>query len=240
MTPLLLLVPGMLNTTQVFGRALQQAALAAEVRVLDVTLQSDIPAMAADGWRQLADVDGGRPLMLAGYSMGGYVALQMLASAPRPVRGLALIASSSRADTDEAAALRQRAVAAIERDFERYLYSLLGFMLSAGSQADADFVAEVRADMRAVGAEAAVRQQRAAATRADQRALLGGLGLPIELLCGSADKVTPLHLSQEIAALAPQARLDIVDAAGHLLPFEHPGAVAAVLQRLLARVADAV
>jgi pimeloyl-ACP methyl ester carboxylesterase len=235
MTPLLLLVPGMLNTPRVFDRALQRAELQVEVRVLDVSRQDDIPAMSADGWAQLANVEPARPLLLAGYSMGGYVALNMLATAPRPVQGLALIASSARADSEQGASLRQRAIAAIERDFERYLYSLLGFMLSADSQADADFVAQVRADMRAVGVEAAVRQQRAAATRADQRRLLNELALPIEVLCGSADTVTPPHLSHEIAGLAPRARLDVVDGAGHLLPFEHPGPVAATLQRLVDR-----
>lgn len=234
MTPVLLLIPGMLNLPQVFDAALRQAGLSAEVRVLDVTGPADIPAMAAAGWAQVADVPDTRPLLLAGYSMGGYVALKMLADAMRPVQALGLIASSARADSVEGEALRQRAIATIERDFERYLFSLLGFLLSKDSQADAGFVARVRADMRAVGAEAAVRQQRAAATRADHREWLRGLPWPVELLCGGADTVTPLHLSQEIAALAPRARLAVVEDAGHLLPYEHPAAVAALLQRLLA------
>lgn len=234
MKPLLLLVPGMLNTVQVFDRARALADLDAELKVLDVTTQGDIAAMAADGWRVLADVDPARPLALVGYSMGGYVALRMLADAPRPVQALGLVASSSRPDSPEGSALRERAIAAIERDFERYLYSLLGFMLSEASLANPDFVAEVRADMRAVGAAAAVRQQRAAATRADHREHVARLALPIELLCGAADKVTPLHLSQEIAARAPRAALATVDGAGHLLPFEHPRAVASLLERVVA------
>lgn len=234
MSPLLLLVPGMLNTVHVFDRARSRVDLPAEVRVLDVTTQGDIATMAADGWRLLADVDRARPLALVGFSMGGYVALKMLADAPRPVQALGLVASSARPDSPEGSALRERAIAAIERDFERYLFSLLGFMLSEASQDDAGFVAEVRGDMRAVGAEAAVRQQRAAATRGDHRDHLPGLQLPIELLCGSADKVTPLHLSQEIAERAPRAVLSSVDGAGHLLPFEHPHAVATLLQRVVA------
>lgn len=234
MKPLLLLVPGMLNTVRVFDRARALVDLPAELRVLDVTTQGDIATMAADGWRALADLDPARPLALLGYSMGGYVALKMLADAPRPVQALGLVASSARPDTPEGSALRERAIAAIERDFERYLFSLLGFMLSEASHADPAFVAEVRADMRAVGAEAAVRQQRAAATRGDHRDHLARLHLPIELLCGSADKVTPLHLSQEIAGRAPRAALATVEGAGHLLPFEHPHAVASLLQRVVA------
>lgn len=233
MTPVLLLIPGMLNPPRVFDAALQHAGLKADVRVLDVTGPADIPAMAAAGWAQVADVPDTRPLLLAGYSMGGYVALKMLADAARPVQALGLIASSARADSGEGAALRQRAIATIERDFERYLFSLLGFLLSKESQADADFVARVRADMRAVGAQAAIRQQRAAATRGDHRELLRTLAQPVEVLCGGADTVTPPHLSQEIATLAPRARLQVVEGAGHLLPYEHPAAVAAALQRLL-------
>lgn len=231
--PTLLLLPGMLNSTRVFDAALALASLQAEVRVADVTSQSDIASMAADAWARVADVPPGQPLILAGYSMGGYVALQMLAEARRPVQALGLISSSARPDEPEAGVQRERAIAAIERDFERYLWSLLGFSLSARSRQDEALVAAVRADMRAVGAQAAVRQHRAAASRKDQRDRLHALRMPVQLLCGSADAVTPLAASQEMAAAVVQGRLDVVEGAGHLLPFEHPDRVANLLDALV-------
>ncbi|MFM8768288.1 MAG: alpha/beta fold hydrolase, partial [Rubrivivax sp.] len=91
MTPVLMLIPGMTNTPRVWSRVrahLQaEARGAVEVRVTDVRASVDIPAMAAAAWRELQDVPTQRPLAVAGFSMGGYVALQMLATALRPVQG---------------------------------------------------------------------------------------------------------------------------------------------------------
>lgn len=235
MRPRLLLLPGMLNTHRVFDGAVTQFALQADVRVADLTRQSDMTSMAADAWDLLDDAPAEQPLVLVGYSMGGYVALQMLADARRPVHGLGLISSSARPDTPEAGVQRARAIAAIERDFERYLWSLLGFTLSVQSRQNESLVAAVRADMRAVGAQAAVSQHRAAATRVDQRPRLPTLQMPVQVLCGSADSVTPLAASQEMAAAVARGQLDVVQGAGHLLPFEHPGRVASMLTALVQR-----
>jgi pimeloyl-ACP methyl ester carboxylesterase len=201
----------------------------------DVREPESIAAMAAHAWTQLADLPPEAPLLIAGFSMGGYVALQMLAEAPRPVHGLALVCTSARADTPEGAAVRARALTAIERDFERYVGTLVSFLLTPPGLEDRALVAEVRADMLAVGPEAAARQHRAAAGRADQRAFVRGLRLPVQVVGGGADKVTPPALSQELADLVPGAELELIEGAGHLVPFEHPARLAAHLQRLALR-----
>jgi pimeloyl-ACP methyl ester carboxylesterase len=243
--PALLLVPGMLNTPAVFDRV--QAELRAlpwpggtppRCVVADVREGASIAAMAGHAWATVAaEVPPEAPLAVAGYSMGGYVALQMLAEAPRPVHGLGLLATSARADTPEGAALRARAIAAIERDFARYVGTLSSLLLTPAALADPALLAAVRADMQAVGAAAAVRQQRAAAARADRRDFVRGLALPVQVLGAADDKVTPPALAQEIAQLVPGAQLERVEGCGHLLPFEQPARVAAGLRRLLLRAA---
>ena len=238
----LLLIPGLLNTPAVFDRLRAQpwpglsGAVAPRLVVADLREPASIEAMASAAWAAVADVPGTEPLLLAGYSMGGYVALQMLATAPRPVQGLALVCTSARADTPEGAAVRERAIAAIERDFDRYVGTLVTFLLAPESLADKALVAEVRADMLAVGAATAMRQHRAAAARRDQRDGLSRLDLPVQVVVGTADKVTPPALSEELANLAPGAELDLIEGAGHLVPFEHPARLAAALQRLVQRV----
>lgn len=235
----LLLVPGLLNTPRAFDRVRALLPLALEVRVADLRTQESIDAMAREAWALLADLPRTRPLLLAGYSMGGYVVQRMLSpelEPPRAVQGLALLSTSARADTPEGAALRQRAIEAIERDFERYVGTLVTFMLDPERLQDKAFVAEVRADMLAVGAVAAQRQHRAAAARSDQREAARRLGLPVQVLGGGADKVTPPQLSEELAQLFANARLRIVPGAGHLMPFEHPAEVAAALVSLAERV----
>lgn len=238
MKPTLLLIPGLLNTPRVFDRlrALWREEDAA-LRVADIRQADSLAGMADAAWAEVAQLPPDQPLLLAGYSLGGYVALQMLAEPRRPVQGLGLICSSARPDTAEGAAQRERAIAAIERDFERFVGSLLRFLLSPQAQADAELVAAVRADMLAAGATAAVRQHRAAAARPDRRDLLGRLQLPVAVLGSAADPVTPPQASEELAAGIAGATLELIEGAGHLVPFEHPRRLAATLAGLVSRAA---
>ena len=82
----------------------------------------------------------------------------------------------------------------------------------------------------------AVRQLRAIIGRADHRALLSTLQMPTLVLCGRTDKVTPLVLSQEAAALIPGAKLVVIEDAGHWAPMEQPEQVAQQLGQLLDKV----
>jgi len=240
----LLLIPGLLNTPAAFDRVqgvLQTLAwpggAAPRCLVADLRAPADVPAMAVHAWSMLQALPAQEPVLLAGYSLGGYVALQMLAAPVRTVQGLALLSTSARPDSPEGAALRERAVTAIGRDFDRYVGTLVSWLLTPASLDDKALVAEVRADMQAVGPAAAVRQHRAAAARADQRARVRELALPVQVVVGTADRVTPPALSEELAGLAPNAELDLIEGAGHLVPFEHPARLAAQLQRLAVRAA---
>jgi len=153
MTPVLLLIPGMTNTPRVWDRvrAHLQAEVqrGVEVRVTDVRASADIPAMAATAWRELQDVPLERPLAIAGFSMGGYVALQMVVSAPRPVQALALVCTSARPDNPAVAPMRERATAAAQRDWERYITRVIAGALDpliapAHSKEAADAIAGAR------------------------------------------------------------------------------------------------
>jgi pimeloyl-ACP methyl ester carboxylesterase len=235
--PVLLMIPGLLNTPRVFDRTRALLDPTLEVRVVDVRTQDSLAAMAHDAWAMVADVDASRPLVVAGYSMGGYVALQMLAEPRRAVQGLALVCTSARADTPEGQTLRERAIAAMERDFGRYVGSLGGFLVTPAGQTDAGLMATIRDDMLAVGAQTTIRQHRAVAARQDQRAMLPMLELSAQVVAAGDDPVTPPDLSRELAAAIPGARLTLVDGVGHLLPFERPAELAAALTELIARMA---
>lgn len=237
MNPVLLMIPGLLNTARVFDRTRALMDPALEVRVADVQTHDSIAAMAHNAWAMLADVDPERPLGIAGFSMGGYVALQMLAEPRRAVQGLALVCTSARADTAEGQALRDRAIAAMERDFGRYVGSLGGFLVTPAGQADAALMATIRDDMLEVGVQTAIRQHRAVAVRPDRRAMLSTLNLAANVVGAADDPVTPPDLSRELAAGIPGARLSLVEGVGHLLPFERPAELAAALNELTARMA---
>lgn len=229
-TPVLLLIPGMSNTPAVWGLTRAHLGEGLEVRVTDVREGADIADMARRAWQELADVAPDRPLFVAGFSMGGYVALQMQATAPRPLRGLALVCSSARGDSPDSAPMRERAIAAALRDYPKYVHSVSQWLLAHAPGIAQELLQAIREDQLAAGSETTVRQQRAVAQRADHRERLRGLRLPLLAVAGEHDQLVPPALSQELAALAPGARAEIVPGVGHLLPWEAPQALAALLR----------
>ena len=241
MTPLLLLIPGLLNTPAVFDRLRAHLDPAVDVRIASVHTQASLGAMAADAWASLADVPAKRPLVIGGFSMGGYVAWQMLAdsaAAPRAVQGLALINTSARADTPEGLIRREQAMAAMAADFDRFVSGLCRFALTPAGHADAALLAEVSAIMHSVGPVAATAQTRALMQRPDRRASLPALRLACQVVGGADDAITPPAWSQEMADLIPGARLALLPGMGHMLPLERPAELAALLRGLLRQVQD--
>ena len=80
MKPVLLLIPGMLNTARIWSRVTPLLQDAADIRIADVTTQPSIAEMARDAWALVSDVPPTRRLVVCGFSMGGYVALELIAT----------------------------------------------------------------------------------------------------------------------------------------------------------------
>jgi pimeloyl-ACP methyl ester carboxylesterase len=239
MKPVLLLIPGMFNTTAIWDPvidALRTHADAPEVRVADVLPQESIPAMAADAWSLVADLPAGTPLVVAGFSMGGYVALELLATHPGRFQALAMVDSAAGIETPETLVLREKTITALGRNFERTVEGIIPFSLHPDSLHNTNLVDGMRRMMHAVGAPAAIRQTRAIIGRTDHRALLATLRLPTLIVCGREDKVTPPPASEELQRLLPHAQLAWIDHAGHQTPLEQAPTVA---RHLLALVGSA-
>lgn len=233
MKPVLLLIPGMLNTAAVWADVAALLAGQADIRIAQVQTQACIADMAQDAWAQVADVPLAQKLVVCGFSMGGYVALEMIAANARPLSAIALLDTSARPETPEGAALREKTIVAIQRDFAKVVDGVLQFGTHPATLDQPALMSRLRRVMMDVGAEIAVRQNRAIMGRADYRSQLASLALPTLVMCGREDRITPPALSQELASLIPGARLEWIDEAGHMTPMEQPQRVAALLASLL-------
>lgn len=233
MRPVLLLLPGMLNDARVWAPVQAVLGDVAEVHIADMTRDATIPEIAARAWSQIAGVASERPLVIAGFSMGGYTALEMLHAPARRVDALALIDTSARPDTPEGLVVREKTIAAIERDYPKFIDGLVKFTTHTGFQADAVAMEALRAMKRDVGAATAIAQNRAVMVRRDQRAFVQTLALPTVVMVGSKDRVTPPALAEELAGLIPGARLVRISDSGHMAPLEQPQQVATALRSLL-------
>lgn len=191
-----------------------------------------LPAMAE---RLLAEQPG--PLLLVGTSMGGILALELLRQAPQRVAGLALLASSARPDTAELITLRSQAVGMYESGrMDEVLRPNVMFAFHPSKARDPALVADYLAMMARAGGAQLAQQNRAIMARPDSRPLLPDLRCPLLLVVGDSDLLTPPECSHEIAAAVPQAELHLLPACGHLLTWEQPARVNALLAGWLARI----
>ena len=232
MKPVLLLIPGMFNTAAIWDAVRADLAPTLDVRIADVLTQDSIAAMAADAWALVADLPAGATLTVCGFSMGGYVAIELLARHRDRVQAVALVDSAGAIETAETLPLREKTIGALERNFARTVEGIIPFSLHPNSLANTAWVDGMRRMMHEVGAATAIRQTRAVMARADHRTMLASLTQPVLVVCGREDKVTPPPLSQELADLIPQAQLVWFDEAGHQTPIEQAPALAQLLLSL--------
>lgn len=227
----LILVPGLGADERLWAPQVEALRGVADVRVaLDHLAHDRFPAAAA------AILAAAPPrFALAGTSMGGYVALEVVRQAAARVTRLALLNTSARADTPEQQAAREQLIAlARSRGIDEAVRARLPLTVHPRRMDDAALIQVFYDATRAVGLEAYVRQMRGAIGRADSRALLATIACPTLVLGGRQDVLLPPALSEEIAALVPGARLVLLDDCGHCANLEQPAAVNAALLDWLA------
>ncbi|WP_372392265.1 alpha/beta fold hydrolase [Xanthomonas sp. NCPPB 3582] len=228
--PTLLLLPGLLNDADLWQA--QRIALAdlAECVVGDLTGADDMRTLAL----QLLDQVPAR-FALAGFSLGGYVAQELLRIAPERIERLALLDTSARADTPERIAQRRVQEASVRAGsaFHGFGERLMRRYVHPSRWQDEALLERVRGMTQRLGVEVFLRQNRL--QRADGRAVLRAYAGPMLVLCGADDAITPPALHEEMAALSPQAQLVQLPMCGHLSPLEQPQAVSQALREWLLR-----
>ena len=227
MTPLVL-IPGMMCDARMWGGI--DAALGVPV-LHHLPVQAEtMSAMAA-----LFLADAPQHFALAGLSMGGILAMEILRQAPGRITRLALMDTNPRAEMAEVRSRRgpqiDRALAGdlagVMRDEMKPNYLAPG----PGKAAILDLCMDMALSL---GPQVFARQSRALRDRGDQQATLAGFAGPALVLMGEQDRLCPLDRHQAMQSLMPQSRLVIIPGAGHLPPLEQPDATLRALRDWLA------
>lgn len=222
----LVLVPGLNLTAALFAAQVAELGAGRAVMVADHGGAETMAAIAAE-------ILASAPprFALAGLSMGGYVALEILRRAPERVGRLCLLDTNAHADAPEAAELRRQLIEIAERGgFPKIAAMQYPKLVAPARLDDVDLQRRVRAMADATGPAAFVRQQKAILTRPDSRPSLAAIACPTTVLVGAEDQLTPPEMAADMAARIPGARLVVVPEAGHLAPIEAPDAVTAALR----------
>ncbi|MEZ5909037.1 MAG: alpha/beta fold hydrolase [Hyphomicrobiaceae bacterium] len=224
--PNLVLVPGLLCTAELFAPQIAALGDVARITVADHGVEDDMEAIAAD-------VLAAAPMefALAGLSMGGYIAFEILRQAPGRVTRLALIDTSARGDRPEQTAQRRELITlAEEKGIAAVGEALRPYLMAPGRQQDARLLAILKRMTEETGLEVFKRQQEAIIGRPDNRPFLAEIDVPTVVIVGELDQMTPVKVAREMADAIPGARLEVIPGAGHLPTLETPEAVNDILR----------
>jgi pimeloyl-ACP methyl ester carboxylesterase len=230
MTDPLVLLPGMMCDGRLFA---PQIAAFSRSRAVMVA-----PLIGADSMEALAAgiLSSAPPrFALAGLSMGGIVAMEIMRQAPERVSKLALLDTNALADPPQKAAIRE---AQVDKTKNGGLRAVMRDEMKPNYLAEGPHREEVLTlcmDMaEALGPAVFVTQSTAIQHRPDQRETLKSVRVPTQVICGEEDRLCPLANHELIRDLVPGARLDVIRGAGHLPTLEQPELTNNVLGNWLA------
>jgi pimeloyl-ACP methyl ester carboxylesterase len=226
----ILLIPGVGGSPRIYAPVVPQLWRFGPVTVANHVRDDNLGAIAR---RILAEAPP--RFALAGHSMGGYIAFEIMRQAPERVAKLALISTQARPDAPEASARRRALIARIQAGhYHGVLDELFPDFVHPSRQGDADLRKLVHDMGDDTGADGFVRQQTAIISRADSRPTLATIRCPTLVLTGDQDNAIPNANSVEMADGIPGSRLVIIPDCGHLPQPEQPQATTAALESWLA------
>ncbi|HTD46095.1 MAG TPA: alpha/beta fold hydrolase [bacterium] len=214
----IVLIPGLLCTPRLYVEQLPELWRFGPLFIADHTRDDSVAGMA----RRILAAAPPR-FALAGLSMGGYVAFEIMRASPERVARLALLDTSARPDTPEASDRRRAQIALAQSGrFREVLDQLFPVWVHRARRGDEALRRVVQRMAEETGPEAFARQQTAIMTRPDSRPGLAGIRCPALVLVGDGDEATPPDRAAEMANGIAGARLVTIPECGHLSPLERP------------------
>ncbi len=231
MTPLVLL-PGMMCDQRLFAPQISAFKEERLVQVVDISRADSMSAIASQVLDQAPDV-----FALAGLSMGGIVAMEILRQAPQRVERLALLDTNPRAELIDVQVNRNRQIQCVQNgELHRLMHCEMfpHYLAQSLPAINAQNILSLCSDMAmSLGGAAFIRQSRALQNRIDQQQVLSQYRRPSLVLMGNEDTLCPLDRHQLMHTLLADSTLVVIDQAGHLTTLEQPEAVNLALKNWL-------
>ena len=164
-----------------------------------------------------------KSFVLTVHGMGGFIGFEMLRQQPERVEKLVLVSTLASADTPAQTARRMGYLKLVEAgDFAKVVDERIPLMIPPDRRNDAALTALVRKMAADTGPDAFLRQQKAIMGRIDSRPSLENIRCPTLLIYGRYDGISTIDHQQEMLTGIKNARLEIVEDSGHLVPIERP------------------
>ncbi len=226
----LLFIPGMMCDARLFLPQIVAFSGERAVHVANLSREESVEEMA----QAVLDAAPER-FALAGLSMGGIVAMEVLRRAAERVTRVALMATNSQAETPPVAALREPQIVGVKAGrLEEVMRDVMRPEYLAPGPRRMEILALMYEMATNLGEGVFIRQSRALQRRPDQQKTLRKIRMPALVLCGEHDGLTPVRRHDFMAGLIPYAKLKVIPDAGHLPTLEQPAATNAALRDWLA------
>ncbi len=228
MTPLVLL-PGMMCDARLFTPQIAAFSGRRPVVCSPISGRGSVDELACD---ILAHTPA--RFALAGLSMGGIVAMEILRQAPERVERIALMDTNPLAEAEDVKARRLSQMMAVR---EGKLSAIMRNEMKPNYLSDEprpNEILDLCMEMALkLGPHVFLNQSRALMDRRDQSETLRRANLPALVLCGKSDTLCPMHRHKLMADLIAGSRLKVIEGAGHLPTLEQPKFTNAALARWL-------
>lgn len=222
----LLLIPGLLSDYALWQHQIDALSDIATCHVADSATHNRIDLIAKDILAKAPE-----RFALAGLSMGGYLALEIMRQAPERVERLCLLNTSARQDTPEQRQRRSILLSLSTRGtFKGVTPRLLPLLIHPERISDVVLTQTIMDMAERVGREAFQNQQTAILNRIDSRPYLKDIKCPVQLVGGMQDAISRPEYMEEMETLIPHARLAMLDGCGHLSTMEHPEKTTAIMR----------
>ncbi|WP_306113650.1 MULTISPECIES: alpha/beta fold hydrolase [unclassified Roseovarius] len=209
-------LPGMMCDLRLFAWQLLEFGRDRAVTVAPITMGERIEEIASNILDRVPP-----KFALAGVSMGGIVAMEMLRRAPDRITRIALISTNSLAETPQSAAEYEPSIIKLRSgQLEEAVKALMPAEHIAAGAGRAAVLAELNEMAKDLGPEGIIKQLRALQRRRDYQSVLRKCKVPALVMCGDQDGLTPVKRHRLMAELIPYAELKVIEGAGHLPTLE--------------------
>jgi pimeloyl-ACP methyl ester carboxylesterase len=164
----------------------------------------------------LLDAEGIDHCVVAGFSMGGYIAMQLVRDVPQRIAALLLLDTRETPDTDEGRATRYKQAEDVAKNgIGGVVEAMLPKMVVQESYRD-----EVRRIMETSSPRGVIAALKAMAARPDSAETLRNATMPAFVIVGDRDEITPVRDAERMVSLLPHAEMAPIARAGHMANFE--------------------
>ena len=228
MTPLVM-IPGMMCDERIFAPQIEELGSKVSVYIADISRHDTISDLAADVLSHAPP-----KFCLAGHSMGGIVAMEICAQAPKRIEKLALIDTNPLAELEEVKLKREPQISdALSGKLINVIRDEMkpNYLASSENQ---DIILNICMEMAlSLGPKVFINQSRALQTRADQQSNIQSINIPVLIMCGSEDKLCTVERHEMMHNMISNSELKIINNAGHIPTLEQPSETTEVLKEWL-------